>query len=129
MILANQSVLGAKVLVLGLTFKENCPDIRNSKVPDIVNELKEFGAEVVTYEPLANPDEVQHEYGFKPSTWDDVVKNKYQLVIAAVAHNEFKELNTKFFSSITEPSSVFVDVKGLYSKKDFQEKGMRYWRL
>jgi UDP-N-acetyl-D-galactosamine dehydrogenase len=129
MILANNSVLGAKVLVLGLTFKENCPDIRNSKVPDIVNELKEFGAEVHSYEPLASAEEVVHEYGITPSTWDDILKNKYQLVIAAVAHDEFKQLKPSFFASITQPSSVFVDVKGLYSKGSFEEMGLRYWRL
>jgi UDP-N-acetyl-D-galactosamine dehydrogenase len=84
-------VSGANVLVLGITFKENCPDIRNSKVVDVIKALKEYGTNVTIYDPWANPVEVLHEYGLEVLT--EMPDGKFEAVVVAVAHKEFKEVN------------------------------------
>jgi len=101
-------VKGAQVLVLGITFKENCPDIRNSRVIDIINELRSFGVEVSVYDPWADAAEVKHEYGLDLITNIDVL-DAFDGVIAAVGHNEFLELDI-------EKAKVVYDVKGIYPK-------------
>jgi UDP-N-acetyl-D-galactosamine dehydrogenase len=102
-------VSGEKVLVLGITFKENCPDIRNSRVIDIITELKDFGCEVEVYDPHADEAEVKHEYGV--GLVKEPQKNAYGAVILAVAHNEFKGKNPRDW---TLPGGVVYDVKALY---------------
>ena len=102
----------AKCLVLGFTFKENCPDVRNTKVIDIVNELKTYHIEPVVYDPWANPAEVQHEYQFTP--YSQLPDGKYEAIILAVAHTEFKELNYK---QILVENGVLFDVKGILPKE------------
>lgn len=97
----------ANILVLGITFKENCPDIRNSRVVDVVKELKSFGAAVDVYDPHADAGEVEHEYNLKLTS---SLEKKYQAVVMAVAHNEFKELD---WSTFTRSNSVVYDVKGV----------------
>lgn len=98
----------ARVLVLGMTFKENCPDIRNSRVIDVVDELKDFGCKVDVTDPWADSAEVKHEYGF------DLVKeynlNDYDCIVIAVAHNEFKKLNLK--------GHLVYDIKNIYPEAD-----------
>ncbi|MDW7690530.1 nucleotide sugar dehydrogenase [Flammeovirgaceae bacterium SG7u.111] len=101
---------GANALVLGVTFKENCPDIRNSKVIDIISELQSFGINVDTYDPHASEAEVKEEYGISLT---QTLEKKYDAVILAVSHSSFEELN---LSSIQNPSSVIFDVKGFLSK-------------
>lgn len=103
-------VYNANVLVLGITFKENCPDIRNSKVVDVINELKSFGTAVEVYDPQADAAEVKHEYGF-----DLIAKpnKKYHAIVLAVSHDEF---NTLDWNSIKEPNTVIYDVKGVLKK-------------
>jgi UDP-N-acetyl-D-galactosamine dehydrogenase len=101
----------SKVLVLGITFKENCPDIRNSKVIDIIQELKEFGAQVEIYDPWADNEEVKHEYGVELVKTLD---HKYDAVLLAVAHDEFESIN---INSISHPNSVLFDVKAKLSKE------------
>ena len=100
----------ADVLVLGITFKENCPDIRNSKVVDVINEFQSFKTNVDVYDPQADPQEVQHEYGLSliPS-----ITKKYHAVVLAVSHSEFKELDWNSFSF---PNTVIYDVKGIMDK-------------
>src|SRR6185369_1232474 len=103
-------IFGGKVLMLGLTFKENCPDIRNSKVVDVVRELISFGTQVDIYDPNARVDEVKHEYNL------DLIKEiskKYHAVILAVSHKEFSSLN---WDSLKEPSAIVYDVKGFLDK-------------
>lgn len=102
----------ADVLVLGVTFKENCPDIRNSKVADVVNELKSFGTNVEVYDPHADAVEVEHEYGF--NLIKDLSK-KYHAIVLAVSHNEFKNLQ---WNKIKDSNTVVFDVKG-FLDKDF----------
>lgn len=100
----------ANILVLGITFKENCPDIRNSRVVDVISELKSFGAVVDVYDPHADPEEVQHEYNLRLTGSLD---KKYQAVVLAVAHREFKNLD---WASFTHSGSVVYDVKGVLPK-------------
>jgi UDP-N-acetyl-D-galactosamine dehydrogenase len=113
MIKKGQKIEGAKALVLGITFKENCPDIRNSRVIDVINELKDFGIDVDVYDPWADPQEVQREYGIdliQDSTFD--IQN-YNAVVLAVAHDEFKKLDIQ-----TSDNQVVYDIKGILSSSD-----------
>jgi UDP-N-acetyl-D-galactosamine dehydrogenase len=105
-----QPVRGGRVLILGLTFKENCPDIRNSKVVDVIRELKSYGAEVDVYDPHANADEVLHEYGFGLTL---SLEKKYNAIVLAVCHDEFKNLP---WEKIRIENAVVFDVKGFLDK-------------
>jgi UDP-N-acetyl-D-galactosamine dehydrogenase len=114
MIKKEHKINNANVLVLGITFKENCPDIRNSKVIDIVNELKSFGCNIDVFDPWADKDEVKHEYGIDMfCSLNDIKNKKYQGVVLAVAHDQFKELN---FSELRTNGAVIYDVKGIIKK-------------
>jgi UDP-N-acetyl-D-glucosamine/UDP-N-acetyl-D-galactosamine dehydrogenase len=101
---------GSKVLILGITFKENCPDIRNSRVIDVYQELKEFGVDIDVYDPWANKHEVQEEYGI---TLIDDLSSKYDGVLLAVSHNEYKQLNLENFKN---SNAVIFDIKGVLEK-------------
>lgn len=114
---------GAKVLIMGATFKENVSDIRNSKVADVVNELKSFSVDVDVVDPHASSDELMHEYGYGLI---DEIKDKYNAVIVAVNHTEYINLDETYFKSIMVDNGVFVDVKGIYRNK-FEE--LTYWSL
>jgi UDP-N-acetyl-D-galactosamine dehydrogenase len=116
MIQKGHKILDSKVLVLGITFKENCPDIRNSRVIDIINELKSFGCAVDVYDPWANPDEVKHEYGINilTTTNPSTLLTKYQAIVLAVAHNQFKSIN--FQQPTTQTPMVIFDVKSILPK-------------
>ncbi len=108
-------VAQAPVLLLGMTFKENCPDVRNSKVIDVYNELKEFGCRVDVYDPHALQDEVQHEYGITTSDSSALTNlDSYSAIIITVGHSEFKELN---WSKLNRKTKVIFDVKGLLAKE------------
>ena len=132
MIAAGQAPKNAKVVILGLTFKENCPDIRNSKVNDIIKQLKTYGIKPVVIDPWASEIDAMHEYGVELKLMDDA--KDADCVIIAVAHNEFKALNLNdikalFKESAADDEKVFLDVKGLYKVSDLEASGMRYWRL
>lgn len=115
MIKKEHKINNARVLVLGITFKENCPDIRNSKVIDIINELKSFGCRIDVYDPWADKEEVKHEYGIDLLCALDEIKNKnYECVVLAVAHDKFKELD---FPSLRTNGAVVYDVKGILDRK------------
>jgi UDP-N-acetyl-D-galactosamine dehydrogenase len=109
-------IKGAKVLVLGITFKENCPDIRNTKVIDIIRELQDFGCVVDVSDPHANPAEVRHEFGLDliQFTNNNLQFNSYNAVVLAVAHNEFREISDINFDN----KIVVFDVKGVLKKAD-----------
>ena len=109
MISKDQKVKGAKVLILGITFKENCPDIRNTKVVDIVTELQQFGIEVDIHDPWADPEEVMHEYGLKSCS--KLNSNNYEAIILAVAHKAFDAIDLKSLSSSS--NTVIYDIKGI----------------
>lgn len=102
-------VEGANVLVLGLSFKENCPDIRNTKIIDIVAELKEYQMQVDVYDPWVDIAEAQHEYGITPVQTTD--SNKYDAIVLAVAHNQFKEMGTESIRNLGKKSHVLYDLK------------------
>ena len=104
-------VLGSKILVLGFTFKENCPDVRNTKVIDIVRTLEEYKANVTIHDPWANPTIAKHEYDIE--LHNQLPKEEFDAVILAVAHDKFKELNIQ---KITNGSCVIYDVKGVLSE-------------
>ena len=113
----------AKALVMGATFKENITDIRNSKVVDLVKELKLYSVNVEVVDPLASPEEVFHEYGFSLS---QNISNDYDAVVVAVNHNAYKNLTEDYFLSITTPNAVFMDVKGTFRNRITK---MIYWSL
>jgi UDP-N-acetyl-D-galactosamine dehydrogenase len=136
LIKANKQVKGAKVAILGMTFKEDCPDVRNSKVIDIINELKEYGINVFVADPIADENEVKREYGIELTKFENI-KNM-DAVIVAVGHKEYMELTLESIKKLYEekPESlnsedklVLVDVKGIFDKKEAQLKNYLYWRL
>ncbi|WP_417350518.1 nucleotide sugar dehydrogenase [Flavobacterium alkalisoli] len=99
---------GSNVLMLGIAFKENCPDVRNTKIVDVINKLKEYSVNVIVYDPVVNPDEVEKEYGFK--TINILPELKFDGVVLGVAHNEFNDLE---LNKLTKEISVIYDVKGV----------------
>ncbi len=105
-------VKGANVLVLGITFKENCPDVRNTKVVDVIKNMKEYGMNVTIFDPLANPKEVEHEYSLE--TTKMLPKQKFDAIVLAVSHNEFLKMN---FDDIKSDKAVVYDVKGVLGSK------------
>jgi UDP-N-acetyl-D-galactosamine dehydrogenase len=116
------------VAVLGLTFKENVPDIRNSKVPDIINELREYGVQVVVHDPIAEPEEAVGEYGIQLSEWD-AIKN-VDGVIIAVSHRSYLEMGVPKLMKLLRSAQqgVIVDVKSMFDSGAFP-KSLKYWRL
>ncbi|NLL92679.1 MAG: nucleotide sugar dehydrogenase [Clostridiales bacterium] len=132
LIVSGKAVRDSKVVIFGLTFKENCPDIRNSKVEDIINRLREYEIKPVVVDPLADSKEAYKEYGVELTDIKDI--NNADCVILAVGHKEFKELSTNdidkmFVSTNNNKEKVIVDVKGILDKKEIDSLGYRYWRL
>ena len=129
MILAGKAPKNSKVVILGLTFKENCPDTRNSKVDDIIKRLNEFDIKPIVVDPWASERDAMNEYGVTLTKLEDVCD--VDCIIVAVAHNEFKSLSIddlkKLYRQDTE--RVLIDVKGLYNIKELQTSGMIWWRL
>lgn len=118
----------AKVGVLGITFKENCPDIRNSKVADLIKEFQAWGAEVVVADPWADADEVKHEYGVELGTID--ANNPVDSLVVAVGHHEFRELTSEQLRSFVRTDKpVLADVKSLYKRDDVAAAGFTVFRL
>lgn len=120
MIRKNINVNGAKVLMLGITFKENCPDVRNTKIVDVIIALEDYGMELTTFDPWANPEEVADEYGITSyQSLEQILNNEgkggYDTVVLGVAHNEFKGLD---INSLTKSNAVIYDVKGILDGVD-----------
>ena len=127
MIKAGSAIKGAKVNVLGLTFKENCPDLRNSRVIDVINELKSYGVEVFVHDPIANPDEARHEYGVELVDWDRMPK--VEALVLAVAHSQYKEMDPdRLRGKLVTPGCV-IDVKSVLDPAAFAKAGTSFWRL
>lgn len=132
MILAGKAVRDAKVVILGLTFKEDCPDTRNSKVADIINRLKEYGVIPTVVDPWASERDALIEYGVKLAKIEDAYNA--DCVIVAVAHDLFKDMSLTgverlFNRDLLNEQKVLIDVKGLYSVKALKASGLNYWRL
>ncbi len=120
-------VQNSKLLIMGITFKENVPDVRNSKVVDLIKELQEYGIQTFVYDPIANPEEVKRYYGIN-LIWNLKENAPYDGVVVAVKHKEFLDLKPKHFKEITKENPVVVDVKGIYPKEEFAKEFI-YWRL
>ena len=127
MIAAGSSIKGASVIVLGLTFKENCPDLRNSKVIDVIHELQSYGCKVHVHDPVAASAEAEHEYGVQLEPWDELPVA--DAIVAAVAHSEYLEMPLPKLLGKLSPGGVFSDVKSSYNPAALLEAGVRLWRL
>ncbi|RLL85930.1 nucleotide sugar dehydrogenase [Mesotoga sp. BH458_6_3_2_1] len=128
MIKADKQIKGSKVGIFGVTFKENCPDTRNTKVVDIIREFEEYGIEVQIVDPVADKEELWHEYGLKLSEMEDI-KNMDALVFA-VSHDEFKPLTLEYLKYLYNNNKhVLIDVKGLFDRNEAEEMNFIYWRL
>jgi UDP-N-acetyl-D-glucosamine/UDP-N-acetyl-D-galactosamine dehydrogenase len=152
MIKANKQVNGSRVAIFGITFKENCPDVRNTKVVDVIKELEEYGIEVKVVDPLADKDDLWHEYRINPYELNDI--KEMDAVIFAVPHEEFKSIqledvkkmyrsygqgfiNTEAMNEVAAASehnigfnnNVLIDIKGLFNRKEAEDEGFLYWRL
>lgn len=127
LIKAGSQVLGAKVIVMGLTFKENCPDLRNSKVVDVISELKAYGVDVIVHDPVPEADEAMHEYGLALTPWNELPQA--EAIVLAVAHTEFKQRPLSDFMTKVKAGGVFVDVKCQMDAAALREAGLTVWRL
>jgi UDP-N-acetyl-D-galactosamine dehydrogenase len=127
MIQAGFPVKSAKIIVLGLTFKENCADLRNSRVIDVINELRSYGADVHVHDPVADADEAVHEYGVALATWDTLPRA--HAMVMAVAHREFNGRPVNDFVSKLEPGGLFIDVKCQADAASLRDRGVSVWRL
>jgi UDP-N-acetyl-D-galactosamine dehydrogenase len=131
MVAVGQAPKKSKVVILGLTFKENCPDTRNSKVDDIIKSLNQYGIEPIVVDPWASERDAMHEYGVTLTRLEDI--KDANCIIVAVAHNEFRALSIEnikqLFVDCPDCEKVLLDVKGLYKISDLDNSGMRYWRL
>ncbi|EOR28270.1 UDP-glucose/GDP-mannose dehydrogenase [Clostridium sartagoforme AAU1] len=142
LIKANKRVKSAKVAVLGVTFKEDCPDTRNTKVVDIIEELKEYEIEVVITDPVADINELREEYGLELKDIEDI--DNMDAIILAVSHSEYRDMNINDFSKLyyvngkldevaatkeVDEKNVFIDVKGIVDRDNIIKNGFIYWRL
>ena len=116
MIQKGHTIKGSNVLILGITFKENCPDIRNSRVIDVIRELQEFGANVDVYDPWADKEEVKREYNIELIDNGELRMENYDGIVLAVAHNEFEELNSQLSIIHSQSNKVIYDIKGFFDK-------------
>lgn len=131
LILANKVVRQAKVVILGITFKENCPDIRNSRVADIIKRLNEYSIKPIVVDPLANKDDAKQEYGLQIVELHDV--SNVDCVVIAVAHDEFKNMTLeqidRLFGKTDNSEKVIIDVKSILDRTEVEKRGYVYWRL
>ena len=120
-------VKDAPIIVLGLTFKEDCPDLRNSRVIDVIRELESYGAHIIVHDPVADAAEAKHEYNIGLTEWDDLPPAA--AIVAAVGHNEFKARPLSDFVGKLQKNGVFVDVKSAFDEAQFRTQGITVWRL
>ena len=124
---AGLPIKGSDVIVLGLTFKENCPDLRNSKVIDVIRELASYGVNVIVHEPIADAGEAMHEYGVTLTPWAELPRA--QAIVAAVAHQAYKDMPVAEILGKLQPSGIFMDIKCQYDAAALQSHGAQVWRL
>ena len=131
LIMADIAIKNARVAILGFTFKENCPDTRNTRIVDIVNELNEYGIKPVIVDPVADAEEAKNLYGLEFDTMDAV--KDMDAVILAVSHDAFKTLTMKeidkFYPVNSDKTKVLIDIKGILNRKEYEKAGYVYWRL
>ena len=127
MISSGSYIKGAKVNILGLTFKEDCGDLRNSKVIDIIHELQSYGVDVFVTDPRALPGEAMHEYGVNLLAWSDLPRA--DAIVAAVAHQEYASLTVEDFGRKLVKGGAFIDVKAAFDRTAMASAGYNIWRL
>ena len=127
LIQANKNIKGANVGILGFTFKENCPDTRNTRIIDIVNELNEYEIYPTIVDPIADADEAKKLYGIEFKNLN-LLKDLDALIIAT-SHDKFKEIQKNDFEKMFKNEKVLIDVKGILNRKEYQTAGYLYWRL
>lgn len=127
MIVNGSQIKGAKVNVLGLTFKENVPDLRNSRVIDVINELRSYGVDVHVHDPVAAAPDARHEYGIELRAWDELPVA--DAIVAAVGHREFLRRNAAAYARKLIPNGCFTDVKSQFDIQQLRAAGVRVWRL
>jgi UDP-N-acetyl-D-galactosamine dehydrogenase len=127
MIASDLQVKGGTVIVLGMTFKENCPDLRNSKVIDVVRELQSFGAKVLVHDPLADSAECEHEYGVSLTPWEALPQAS--AIVAAVSHRDYLTMGVPGLTQKLVKGGVFVDVKSCFDEAELASTGASIWRL
>jgi UDP-N-acetyl-D-galactosamine dehydrogenase len=120
-------VKGAQVVVLGLTFKEDCPDLRNSKVIDVIRELQSYGVNVHVHDPVAEAEEAMHEYGVSLVSWEQLPRA--DAMVAAVAHKELKSHSVDEYVAKLAPGGIYVDVKSQADAAALKARGVNVWRL
>jgi UDP-N-acetyl-D-galactosamine dehydrogenase len=125
---AGKQVRDSRVAIMGLTFKENVPDLRNTKVVDIISELKTYGVNVVVHDPIADPDEARAYYGIDLQPLKDL--GRVDAVIVAVLHDTYKAMGLSRMARICyDGCPIVIDIKGAFEPDDDQNKEIRYWRL
>jgi len=127
MIRQGTNINGAKVAILGFTFKEDCPDLRNSRVPDIFHELESFGIRPIVFDPLTSPDEAHHEYGIDLGQREGIPQ--CDAIVLAVAHREFRAFSLSKLTEKLKPGAVIVDVKSCLDLSALNAQGFLTWRL
>ena len=127
LIAAGSAVKGARVNLLGLTFKENCADLRNSKVVDVIRELEAYGIEVAVTDPHADAEEAMHEYGVRLQGWDELAAA--EALVLAVAHEEYVRLPVSDLRKVLRPGGIVIDVKSLFDQASLRASGYAVWRL
>ncbi|GAB5414313.1 MAG: nucleotide sugar dehydrogenase [Congregibacter sp.] len=121
------AALGARVLVFGVAFKEDCPDLRNSRVPEIVDELADYGCQVTVHDPLADPEDAETEFGIELTALDDLEQS--EAIILAVPHATFRERPLSQYVQLLESSGILIDVKGMFDRDECASAGVSLWRL
>jgi UDP-N-acetyl-D-galactosamine dehydrogenase len=127
MIAAGSAVKGAKVNILGLAFKEDCSDVRNSKVADLARELESYGVEVAVHDPQADADQAREQFGIELRAWRDLPQA--DALVAAVAHREFLAMPPARFAEKLGRGGYFIDVKSRFDRAALEAAGYRVWRL
>ena len=127
MLRAGQNVKGAKVLVMGLTFKEDVPDLRNSKVVDVIRELTDYGLECVVHDPIAVPEDARHEYSIDLIPWEQVPV--CEAAVVAVNHSAYKQMGLARIASKIRPNGCFLDIKSAFNRGEVADHGLHLWRL
>lgn len=127
LIKADKNIKGAKVAILGITFKENCPDTRNSKVIDIINELKEYDITPIVVDPVADKEEAERLYKIQLQEKDTL--NNLDALIIAASHEEFKKISMSEYDQMFKDKKILIDVKGILDRREYETNNYNYWRL
>lgn len=127
MIQAEKKIKNSNVLIMGVTFKENCGDVRNTKVIDIIEKLQDVGAQITVVDPVADREEVLKQYGINLT--NNYENNKYDAIVFAVAHNQFKDMSLSSIKEISSGDPILIDIKGIFDKKEVLKEEIIYWTL